>query len=55
MRAILTFENDKKTVIEILKLPDKPVSAKQIEQDIMNKMNEKLTNHKIVKVHLLRN
>ena len=55
MRAILTFDNKKTVVAEILSLPDKPMTARQIERDLMENMNAKLTNHEIVKVHLLRN
>ena len=55
MRAILTFNDQKKATVEIVSLPNKPMSAAQIERDIMDKFNVNMTERKVVKVHLLRN
>lgn len=55
MKAILTFDNNVKEVADILKLPARPMTVTQIERELMEGMNAKLTAHKVIKVHLLRN
>ena len=54
MKAILTFDNKIKKVVDILRLPPRPMTATQIERELMENMNAKLTAHKVTKVHLLR-
>lgn len=53
MKAILTFDNNIKKVVDILR-PPRPMTATQIERELMENMNAKLTAHKVTKVHLLR-
>lgn len=55
MRAIITFNNGETVEADIITLPDKPIFVEKIERELMNDMNARLTNFKVVKVHLLRN
>lgn len=55
MRAILTFDNEDTIEVDIIKMPNRPLFVEQIERELMNNMNAHLTEHKVVKVHLLRN
>lgn len=55
MKAILTLDNDDKMVMDIIRMPNKPLFVEQIERELMNYMNAHLVDNKVVKVHLLRN
>lgn len=55
MKAILTFDDKSRVVTDIITLPGKPIFVEQFERDLMDNMNAKLTAHKVVRVHLLRN
>lgn len=55
MKAILTFDNKSRVVVDIITLPEKPVFVEQIERELMDNLNAQLTATKVIKVHLLRN
>lgn len=55
MKAILKFDNGNTVVVDIIKMPNKPLFVEQIERELMDNMNARLTEHKVIKVHLLRN
>lgn len=55
MRVILTFDSGNTKTVEILKMPEKLMTAKDIEDTIKDWMNAHLKVSKVIKTHLLRN